>query len=189
MKVWTRQDRRILEVLNQGKSYYCLPEYIEGKIEEFATYYKNLYKWYVKRAEEIVPKPSYVAYPIWVSVDENMQLQPVEGTVILELEVADDEVVITDQEKWGYVVNFFYLPTDEKDHQKHLSELKRYEIGDESALIMSDKGNYYPMLKRKIEQSWERLFNEQHLSKVMQGTLWEIKQEMIVQIIDGGDKK
>ena len=183
IRVWTRQDRRILKVLEDENRYICQPEFIDMKMENFSPYYKTLYKWYVSKAVKKVPKPSdTILYPIWVSVDENMQLNNTAQTVILELEVDEDLVIVTDQEKWGYVVNFFYLPYNQADLEAHNKELKRFGIGDESALIHSDKGNFYPLLKQKIIKSWDRLFEDYTLSGVMQGTIWEIKKEWIINI-------
>ena len=188
MKVWTRQDNRIVEIIENCGVYRCRGEYIDKKMDDFSDYYKKLYSWYTKRAERIVEKPEGVEFPIWVSIDEEMQLQPVEDTVIIELEVDERDVVITDMEKWGYIVNFFYVPLDEEDYGRHIKELDRYGIGDESALIMSGKGNFYPLLKQKIESSWDRLFEDYRLSDIRQGTIWEIKKEWITRIIGGEER-
>jgi len=189
MKVWTRQDSRILNELETNGVYRCKKEYIDNKMEDFSSYYRKLYTWYAKRAETIVPKPiESIEYPIWVSIDEKMQLREVPGTVILELEVNLDEIIITDLEKWGYVVNFFYLPKDRADLSDHYAELEKYAIGDEAELIMGNKGNFYPLLKKKIVDSWERLFDDYTLSEVRQGTLWEIRKESIISIVKGGKR-
>lgn len=187
IRVWTRQDKRVLSIIEAEGVYYCQAEYIEAKMENFSNYYKQLYKWYVARAEKIVARPhADIQYPIWVSIDEDMQLQPVDDTIILELEIDERNVLITDSEKWGYVVNFLYLPLNQEDLKRHDNELKRYGISNESALIMSNKGNFYPLLKRKIEKSWDRLFDDYSLSNIRQGTIWEIRKSDIVKVIDGG---
>ena len=188
IRVWTRQDKRILSVIEREGIYYCQPQYIESKMENFSNYYKQLYQWYVARAEKIVPRPNpNIKYPIWVSVDEEMQLQPVDGSIILELEIDEKNLIVTDSEKWGYVVNFLYLPLNQEDLKAHDDELKRYGIGNESALIMGDKGNFYPLLKQKIQKSWNRLFENYTLSNVRQGTIWAIHKKDIVRVIGGGD--
>ncbi|PLX30697.1 MAG: hypothetical protein C0604_09045 [Clostridiales bacterium] len=183
IKVWSRQDKRVVETLEKQGFYHCKPEYIENKMENFADYYKKLYRWYVSRAERLVPRPdSSIQYPIWVSMDPEYQLLLVEDSVILEMEVEENLVVVTDPEKWGYVVNFFYLPLNQEDLSKHDAELDRYGISNEAALTMSHEGNFYPQLKRKIQNSWERLFQDYTISNYRQGTLWEIRKEWIVDI-------
>lgn len=186
MNVWTRQDKKILDEIKKNKKYFCKEEYINKKMEDFSGYYKNLYKWYSKRAEKIINKPCEdVKYPIWVSLDEEMRLQPVEGQVILKLSIDKERLVITDFEKWGYVVNYLYLPLNKDDYNEHKEELKKYNIGDPTALVNGDLGNFYPILKNKVINSWERLFMDYELSSVKQATLWQIKEEDIVDIIDG----
>lgn len=183
MKVWTRQDKRVLDYLKNHDTYYCKEEYIDNKMENFSTYYKKLYTWYVNKAKKIVPIPSpEIKYPIWVSPDEDMRLQIVKDTVVFTLEIPDDEIIITDMEKWGYVVNFFYLPLDDKDLKKHQEELEKNGITSETLLFTTNKGNFYPLLKRKIEKSWDRLFMPYTISTTRQGTIWQIKKEQIVDI-------
>ena len=131
-----------------------------------------------------MPRPEGAIYPIWLSTSSEMMLQPTEDTIILEIEVDRKDVIYTDVNKWGYVVNYFYLPIDPEDEEIHNKELKKFGISDESSLIMSDKGNFYPLLKNKIIKSWERLFEPfDEKSTLSQATIWEIKKEWVVDII------
>jgi len=183
--VWTRQDKKILKSFNDG-IYRCKEDYINQKMENFSDYYKKLYQWYSKKAKAIVEKPDdSIKYPIWVSIDEDMQLQPNEDSVIIKLSIPKEKIVITDIEKWGYVVNFLYLPKDEADYKEHQETLKKYQINDPTALIMGDLGNFYPQLKRKVKKSWDRLFDDYRISDIRQGTIWQIREEDIVEIIEG----
>ena len=126
-----------------------------------------------------MPRPEGAIYPIWLSTSSEMMLQPTEDTIILEIEVDRKDVIYTDVNKWGYVVNYFYLPIDPEDEEIHNKELKKFGISDESSLIMSDKGNFYPLLKNKIIKSWERLFEPfDEKSTLSQATIWEIKKRM-----------
>lgn len=185
MKVWTRQHPDVLKTLLETGTYTCKSEYISMKMEEYSDYYKNLYSWYMKRADKIVAKPDHVEYPIWVSIDEDVQLQLVDHSVIIELDIDEEHVVVTDMEKWGYVVNYFYLPRTHEDLQKHYKELERFGIHDETSITMGPNGNFYPLLKRKITDSWERLFEDYTLSDIRQGTVWELKKEWITNVIEG----
>ncbi len=189
IKLWTRQDKSILNDLEEKGVYRVKKEYIDKKMDTISDFYFKIYDWYTKKASEIVPKPKGVEYPIWLSTTSDVMLQPTKGTVILEVEVDEDLVIITDFEKWGYVANWMYLPLNEDDEKKHDKELRKYGIGDETALIMGDKGNFYPLLKDKIIKSWDRLFdNSYKLSDSTQGTIWELKKEWITNIVYS-DKK
>ena len=67
----------------------------------------------------------------------------------------------------------------------HNAELERYGIASESALIDSDKGNFYPLPRRKIVDSWMRLFTcPPRPGDMAQATLWELRREWI-EVCDG----
>lgn len=182
--LWTRQHKNVLNELEEKGVYRVKKEYIQEKMDTISDYYFKLYNWYVKRAEIIVPRPDGAIYPIWLSTSSELMLQPTKGTVILELEVDRNLVVITDSNKWGYIVNYFYLPIDDDDEIRHDKEMVKYGIRDESALIMGDKGNFYPLLRNEIIHSWERLFSEcDEKSPLAQATMWEIRKEWVVDAI------
>lgn len=181
IKVWTRQSEKVLDVLEKKGRYIVKEEYIVDKMEEFHDLYLDVYKWYTRKAKEIVPKPDDVKYPIWVSVTDNYMLQPVKGSVVLELLVDKDKVITMDVEKWGRIVNYWYVSMDREDEKEHDKKLKKYGLSDGSSAYMS---NFYPIIKREIIKSWDRLFdNSYRLSDVIQGTIWEVKKEWIVNVI------
>ena len=111
VRLWTRQHKNILDELEKHGTYRVKKEYIAEKMDTFSNYYLSLYEWYGKNAEKLVPRPDGVIYPIWLSTSSDMMLQPTEDTVILEIEVDKKDIIYTDLERWGYVVNYFYLPT------------------------------------------------------------------------------
>lgn len=182
VKLWTRQDKRILEDLKSTGVYRVKKEFILEKMDTMSDYYLGLYDWYSRQASRIVERPPGVYYPIWLSTSDDYMLQPTQDTLILSLEVDKSQVVFFDVNKWGYVVNHFYLPRDEEDEKNHALELERYGITNEAALISGDLGNFYPLLKNKIIKSWDRLFDEPSKNSLMQATLWEIKESWILDI-------
>jgi len=183
VKLWTRQHKNVLDELEEHGVYRVKKEYILEKMDTISDYYLKLYEWYGRNASKKVAKPEGTIYPIWFSTSSEMMLQPVDNTVVLEIEVDIKNVVYTDVNKWGYVVNYFYLPLNSEDEEKHNAELKKYGINDESSLIRTDKGNFYPLLKNKIIKSWDRLFEPfDERNTLSQATLWEIKKEWVVGI-------
>lgn len=81
------------------------------------------------------------------------------------------------------MVNYWYVPLNKEDEEKHDKELKKNGIADESALYMSHKGNFYSLLRNKIIKSWNRIFETSPTQNIItQATLWEIKKEWIVDI-------
>lgn len=187
VKAWTRQDRRIMDDIERLGRYTAKREYIREKNMEIADYYLDLYDWYTRKAQGIVERPADAEYPIWLFLDKASRLPPIEGTVCLELDVPRELIVFTDVERWGYRVNYMYIPLNDADARTHEEELKRNGIMNETALIQTSKGNFYPLLKQKIIKSWNRVFADVSTgSGLCQGTIWEIRKEWISGIEYGG---
>jgi len=181
ISVWTRQDEKILEILEREGRHITKKEYIEEKMEDCSGVYLDVYSWYTEKAKSIVPKPPDVKYPIWVSLREDHMLQPVPGTVILELLVDRDSVITIDSEKWDRVVNYWYVPLSLKDEEDYDKKLKNYGIANNSKVYLS---NFYPHLKKEVIKSWDRLFdNSYSLSDLYFGTIWEVKREWVQKVI------
>ncbi len=179
VKVWTKQHKDILKDLNDNGRYIVKKQYIENKMEDHSDLYFNSYNWFRNRAKEIVPVPDDVEFPIWVSVTEESKIPNSEGNVLLEIEVDEDLLITMDLDKWGYIVNYMYIPKDKEDEENHAKILKSYGIDDTRGYM----SNFYPNIKNKIVKSWERLFDDSIiLSDARVGTLWEIKKEWITKI-------
>lgn len=180
MVLWTRQVPEVWEELQTFGIYRVKEEYIRKKNGEISDYYLKLYRWYTKEAGKYTKIPAGCDYPIWLSVSEEVMLRPVENTVILKVEVPRDKVVVCNMEAWGYVVNYWYVPLDEEDARKHAQELKRNGITEEDELISTSKGNFYPMLRQKIKNSWSRVFTMPPASgSDVTATMWEIRREWV----------
>lgn len=180
MTLWTRQVPQVWEELECTGSYRVKEEYIRMKNDTIADYYLDLYRWYTREARKYVEIPEELKYPIWLCVSEETMLQPTENTVILKLEVPKEKVAICNMEAWGYVVNYWYVPLDDNDAKKHAEELKMYGIQEEDQLISTSKGNFYPMMKRKIQNSWGRVFTMPPANNNdAVATIWEIKREWV----------
>ena len=168
--VWTRQHPAVLEELERCGRYMVKEEAIRAKNGDMADFYLNLYRWYTRQGE----------------LSRECMLQPVEGSVVLTLRVPEEALLITDAERWGYRVNQWYIPLDQEDERRHNAELERYGIASESALIDSDKGNFYPLLRRKIVDSWMRLFTcPPRPGDMAQATLWELRREWVQEVERG----
>lgn len=182
MTLWTRQVPEVWEELQETGVYCVKEEYIRQKNDTIADYYLDLYRWYTKEAGKHIDIPEELKYPIWLCVSEETMLQPTANTVILKLEVPKDKVLICNNEAWGYVVNYWYVPLDDKDEAAHNAELRRYGV-QEDELIRTSKGNFYPLLKKKIVDSWGRVFTMPPADrKDAVATIWEIRREWIKEV-------
>lgn len=174
--VWTKQHEGVLQTLSEHGRYIALKEYILQGKESISSFYFDAYGWYTKKAAAIVPKPEDVHYPIWTSLEPNSVLGLDEGTVSLEIEIDEDLVAEMDYAKWGFVVNYYYIPKDEADNKRHNDLLERYGIDDPTAYM----SGFYPHIKQEIVKSWDAVFDKTRFNSIEKvGTIWEIRSEWV----------
>ncbi len=179
VKVWTKQHADILSDLEKNGRYIVKKEYIQQKMGEHAQIYFEVYSWYRKAAEKIIPAPDDVEYPIWVSLNENEKIGNSVGNVLLEIEIDEDILITMDMDKWGRIVNYMYIPKSDADQEEHDKLLDTYNTNDCTAYMSP----FFPVIKKKIKKSWDRLFDDSYtLTPVRVGTIWELKKEWITNI-------
>ena len=184
--VWTRQSDKILDDLDTHGRYIVKQSYIRQKMEEHADLVLDVYGWYKRRAAAFSRIPDDVNYPIWVAVSESSLLRLCEDQVMLELSVDEQDLIVVDPYKWDLVINYMYLPKDAADYQRHQDLLHNYQTNDGKAYMTP----FFPMIKREIVQSWDRLFQDMPTDLAdKNGTLWEIKAEWITNVTRPGDRQ
>ena len=188
VRLWTRQDEKSLEQLERNGVFHNKREYIEAQYEDIADHFIKLYRWFVESASKRVPKPECVEFPIWCSISLANMLRPVEGTVCYELELPKDKVIYFDGSKWDYVLNHIYIPINEEDQLEYIKDLKRKGFKDEFNLYEGKYAHLYPLERKRIIDSWERIFQIDSWNEfVVQGNIWEIRPEYISKIQKFGD--
>lgn len=181
--LWTRQVPQVWHTLAEEGVYRCKEEYIRQKNDTISDYYLELYRWYTREAKKYIEISEDTPYPIWLSVDEEMMLQPVDNTVILKVEVPLDKMLLCNNDAWGYRVNYWYVPVDKADEKKHRRELAMYGIHSDDELINTHKGNFYPQLRSKIQRSWNRVFTQMNVSSdMLVATVWELRREWVKEV-------
>ncbi|GCF92230.1 hypothetical protein NRIC_01210 [Enterococcus florum] len=179
VRIWTKQHKDILDVLEKEGRYTVKKEYIEQKMEDHTNLYLGAYDWFFHTASQFVTPPPDVEYPIWVSLSKEESIQNSEGNVVLELEINKNQLIIVDLLKWGNIVNYMFIPKDLADQKEHTKLLEKYGIDDCTACMTP----FYPSIKQKIEKSRERLFDDTTvLGEMKVGTIWEIRKEWILRI-------
>ncbi|MGC4018217.1 MAG: DUF3841 domain-containing protein [Muricomes sp.] len=181
---WTRQVPQVWEEIERTGSYRVKEEYIRIKNDTISDYYLKLYQWYTQKSRAYIEIPKDAQYPIWFSLSEDFRLQKVPDTVTMRVQIPEESVLVIDMEKWDYRGNLMYVPVDQKDRDEFERKLARYGIADETALAESAKGNYYPLLKKKVIDSWERIFTmPPNVLEKGFATTWEIKKEWVKEVV------
>ena len=159
-------------------------EYIYRKYEESAGIFLAAYDAYIREAEKIVPRPEPWAYPYWAFASPE-QTDLSGGGRLLKLSVPVDEVVFFDQYDWYKVLRLSYLGDSEADEKAFERDLERRGIRDTSEAVLKP---FYPDMKRKITDSWKKLFRHDadirngdcSGVKAVQAGLWCIKKEWLI---------
>ena len=187
MTLWTRQVAEIMKEIDETGVYKVKEDYIRKKNDTISDYYLKLYKWFTREAKKYIEVKA--EYPVWLSVSDEVRLRPTEGTVTLKLKIPGKELLLCNYDAWGYTVNYFYGPLDEADKQRHRAELAKYGLASDDELFLTSKGNFYPLLKREVEKSWERIFTlkPDDEKACLVAATWEIKKEWVKCIVNPGE--
>lgn len=182
--LWTRQVAEMLDELERTGCYRVREEYIRKKNDDIADYYLKIYRWLTQKSRAYIEIPPEAEFPVWFSTSDSMRLRQTEGTVVLKLEVPRKNVLLVDSMKWDYRGNNMYVPVDEEDRRRFERELKHCGVADETSLAESEKGNFYPLLKREILNSWDRVFTipPEKIEDCF-AVAWEVKREWLREII------
>ncbi len=182
--LWTRQHKNSLEELNNNGVIRIKRKHLEEKFDDITEYIVYLYKWFTAAAEKLVPKPDNVEFPVWCSVSEKNMLRPTVDEIVYVLEVNKSEIIYFDGSKWDYVLNHHYIPKNETDASEYAKELEAKGLENSFSFINEKTAHFYPQERKKIMESWYRVFEieEWDVFKV-QANIWEIKPEMIKDII------
>ena len=182
MVLWTMQPVAVYNKILEKGYYVC-----DGrKIDKF---FRNRYVWLCKEMREKIGKPPRnVTYPVWAWHTRNFERKKPdlrcmgygrrgEKMVCMEIEIPDEQVLLSDFDAWHFVLNKWYLNTDcwdeetfDKDH-KWLDSLSHQER------------------EKVIEESWQGIYNLDPKEndwcargKWIQATFWMLKKEYIKKV-------
>ena len=182
MRVWTIQPVKVYEQLNKDGYFHA-----DSKMSELLGYdnFQRAYEWMMLQMEErIGTKPSGVRTPIWAwhtfdFTHKKPDLRRREFNVgngemvCIELEVSEEDVLLSDEDAWHFVLGDYYLPSAlcKIDSEKEEAEYDALS---------------YKMKAQARKESWNRIFNlSPHESswmnrgKFIQATFWEMRLEQV----------
>jgi len=179
MRLWTVQPYCVYETLQSDGIFRCIPELSSNLIyKDFV----NAYDWLSKEMKERIGNPPEgVKYPIWAWFrveGENKKpdmrkfaYKVSEKSVVLEIEIPDIDVLLTDYTMWHSVLN------DSLNFKVNYVE----DISYEEWNILSEKELEGRTLYK--EKSWKRVICSQMDNyKFIQATFWELKKSQIKKV-------
>lgn len=168
MRLWSLQPESIIQRLKEGIPYHCDPSMSELLEDES---FLKAYKWLTTQMETKTSKPpDKVTFPVWAWAKSNGKTKkPDKRTLmfnkypkdyrIIELEVDESRILLSDFDLWHNVLNSFPILTDEE----------------------YDKEIYNLMSINEVEETWEQIFNITAVNDI-QACFWEIRPEDVIKI-------
>ena len=193
MRVYTIQTTGFYEELLQSGVVYCNQE------SETCKDCKMQYDWMAEQMRKRIGEPPLpdIKYPVWVWRQYNSKKDPMppmspkeipsgqENAVMLELEVPDDAVLLSDLDLWILPLNHWAINNRREDNLLY-KELGEYEKTHGKCYAMHE---YPEEIRRKIFDSWERVFDlniydpymitSKPQNRSIQGTIWLLRKEWL----------
>ena len=178
MRAWTKQSAIVLDILESEGRYVAKRKFVKRRDEN--DFVVGLYDWLARNHPGRHTAPSDAEYPVWLSLSEEATMGLTPGTVLLELEIPDELIFYINVVKWTAIMNRLYIPADEADEKRHRELMKSYRQSDATAY----QSTFYPQLKKEIEDSWIRLFDDSVGNKdgLVYGNVWQLKKEWLVKV-------
>lgn len=186
MILWTFQPYSVYEEIMQTGEYVCDPDkspLLELDDDDTDNRFSRAYQWMTEQMQEKVgARPSNVKIPIWAWYRWDYKHQPPKFyneswnfiTVCLKLKIPDNEVLLSDFDKWHIVLGGSYIG----------------DATNETELDKEDK--WFDSLPKNeaekvMKKSWQKIFDitpNRDNSWTMnggfvQGCFWKLKKEYI----------
>jgi len=193
MKVYTIQTIGFYEELLQKGVIYCNRE------SEWCRDNRAQYDWMAEQMRKRIGEPPMpnIKYPVWVWQQYNSKKDPIppmspkdisdgqNEAVMLELDVPDDAVLLSDLDLWIHPLNGWEI-CGKKESKLFEKEKDAYEKNHGKCHQLSD---WSPTIQNKIVATWERVFDldwidsyqapRKRKNRSIQGTIWLLRKEWI----------
>lgn len=174
----TVQTREVLEALERDGVNYVKKAYIDKKYGESAWIFRTAYDFFSSEAVKYLPKPDEAESPVWMFMDPK-QAVPGTDAYRLRLLIPRNEVLLFDLRSWSSILNLS-LAGSEEEKKAFEKEIARQGITKTQDII---KTGFYPLLKRRITESWKRLFTAPLPEEAyIQGAAWLLKKEWVEEV-------
>lgn len=182
MRLWTIQHIEVYESLKRDKVFYADPEKSEClKMNHF----KTAYEWMIlQMKEKIGAPPSNVKTPIWAwhtynwacgknIVNSNEFDIGRTNMVCIELEIPDNDVLLSDEEAWHFVLSDLFIPkaTSEDEAEKQNQEYESCSKIEKENMKLISWNNIFDIESFNNGQFWN--------GRYVQAAFWEMKMEQV----------
>lgn len=192
MRLWTIQGLAIYQQLQREGVAFCT----KPSWEAYETFMRA-YRWMADQMRQRIGEPPIkdIIYPIWAwyQYDSAKSKKPKKSihnipegvSAYMEIEVPDNDVLLSDFSNWHSVLNGGPL----SDWKKIFKEI---DLLDKEAGRVLKFDEYPEEIQKEIEKSWEAVFDLDRRDKELgrthkrnrsiQATLWILKKEYIISV-------
>lgn len=190
MRLWTIQGIEIYEQLaKEGVTYCTKPAW--GDEENFMY----AYHWMAEQMRKRIGEPPIegIEYPLWAwfqydsakknKPPRNTNIVPEGLSVYMEIEIPEDEVLLSDFNDW-------HLPLNRGPVRNWKKIWKKIDMQDRIAGRSLDFMEYPQDLRQEIDNSWEGIFDldrrekgvKHKCNRSIQATFWALYPENVVSV-------
>lgn len=193
MRVYTIQTIVFYEELLHNGVAYCNRE------SEWCRDCKVQYDWMAEQMRKRIGGPPIpeIKYPVWVWLQYNSKKAPMppmspkeipsrhEEAVMLELDVPEDAVLLSDLDLWLLPLNHWAINNKREDKLLY----KKLGLYEEKHGKCYEMHEYPEEIRRKIFDSWDRVFDldirdryittARRQNRSIQGTIWLLRKEWL----------
>lgn len=193
MKVYTTQTLAFYEELMQNGMVYC------NKESWICLEFRFQYDWMAEQMRKRIGEPPFsgIKYPVWVWLQYNSKKDPKprmspkeilkeeNEAVMLELDVPDDAVLLSDLDLWIHPLNGWEI-CGKKESKLFEKEKDAYEKDHGRCFHLND---WPQTIQEKIVSTWERVFDldwinpyqapSKRKNRSIQGTMWLLRKEWL----------
>lgn len=178
LTMYSVQTKEVLETLEKEGVNYVKKAYIDKKYGESAWIFRTAYDFFCSEAVNYLKKPDEAESPVWMFMDPR-RAQPSPDAHRLRLKIPRNEVLLFDLRSWSSILNLSLVGSEE-EKKAFEKELARQGITKTQDIM---KTGFYPLLKRRITESWKRLFTAPLPEDTyVQGAAWFLKKEWVEEV-------
>ena len=185
VRLYASQTEAVWNAVRQDGVAFCKEEYIQKKYGAAAPVFLTAYRWFVEKAQAVVPRPAGASFPYWVFADP-MMMETGKSSFVLALDVPVEEALFFDMFDWNQILQFHLLSEDPREERKFLEELSARGIRANDVMLTG----FYPDLRQRVLDSWELLFRHHQAARLgntegigkLQAALWQIRLDWVVSV-------
>lgn len=204
MYLWSIQEEEVWELIQDTGIYRCDPyksdllkpmqDELAGK--ELDPQFEAAYEWLTKQMEKRVgPRPDGVRFPVWAWYQYSWKRKPDlrkerwtngsggERLACIELDVPDDQVLLSDFNAWHSVLSRWPISDTEEESDKIHEYLDHADEAEEEVFLQKNWERALDITPFKND--WIRRGED------VQATFWELKKEYVkkVRLFIAGKRK